>query len=154
MASRGRGRQFGRSGDGNVAPSSQRLPRAQEHVLLAPDEIDRQFQDFWPADPSLEAVYPEGMPRSPASRVPRFFHRMASTNAVQRRARWYGMAPAPTRLHRVPAKQLFMRAPSRVRFCVKRKERREVLFALRRAGYSGSARKRRWYRNASSQYRC
>lgn len=44
--------------------------------------------------------------------------------------------------------------PSRVAFCVRRKQRREVLFALKRAGYSGSARKGHWRRTAYSKYRC
>lgn len=44
--------------------------------------------------------------------------------------------------------------PARVRFCVQRKQRREVLFALKRAGFRGSAPKKRYRRNASSNYRC
>lgn len=44
--------------------------------------------------------------------------------------------------------------PSRVRFCVVRKQRREVLFAIRKAGYSGSAPKRSYFRSASSKYGC
>lgn len=45
-------------------------------------------------------------------------------------------------------------APKRVLLCVKRKIRKEVLFARNRAGYAGSARKRHWIRNAGSQYGC
>lgn len=44
--------------------------------------------------------------------------------------------------------------PSRVRFCVQRNQRREVLFAMRRAGYSGSAPKRSYRRTSSSKYGC
>lgn len=50
--------------------------------------------------------------------------------------------------------------PSRVRFCVQRKQRREVLFAYRKAGYSGSGRgrwngfRRSYRRFASSGYAC
>lgn len=44
--------------------------------------------------------------------------------------------------------------PSRVMFCVRRKQRREVLFALNRAGYSGSARKSKWRRSITSKYGC
>lgn len=40
------------------------------------------------------------------------------------------------------------------RFCVGRKERREVLFALKRAGFSGSAPKRHYRRTSKSQWRC
>lgn len=51
-------------------------------------------------------------------------------------------------------RSLPLRAPSRVLFCLRRKERREVLFAFKRAGYSGSARKRHYVRNQNSRYRC
>lgn len=44
--------------------------------------------------------------------------------------------------------------PSRVLFCVRRKQRRETLFAIRRAGYSGSAPKRHYYRKLTSSYGC
>lgn len=44
--------------------------------------------------------------------------------------------------------------PKSVRVCVSRKQRREVLFSLRKAGFSGSARKKRYRRNAFSQYGC
>lgn len=46
------------------------------------------------------------------------------------------------------------RMPSRVRFCVQRGLRREVLFALARAGYSGSAPKREYKRTVNSNYGC
>lgn len=49
--------------------------------------------------------------------------------------------------------QLLMRAPSRVKFCVDRKARREVLFAFKRAGYRGSA-PRSYKRTEDSQYSC
>lgn len=49
---------------------------------------------------------------------------------------------------------LRMANPLRVLFCVRRKMRREVLFALRRAGYSGSARKRHYHRSQESKYGC
>lgn len=52
------------------------------------------------------------------------------------------------------ANQLSVKIPDRVKFCVQRKERRETLFALNRAGYSGSAKKRFWNRKKSSQWRC
>lgn len=49
---------------------------------------------------------------------------------------------------------LQIRTPRKVLFCVRRKQRREVLFAIRRAGYSGSARKPYYRRTVNSQYRC
>lgn len=51
-------------------------------------------------------------------------------------------------------RELAMRAPSRTRFCIQRKARRQVLFALRRAGYAGSAKARTWRRTSNSQYAC
>lgn len=42
----------------------------------------------------------------------------------------------------------------RVSFCAKRKERREVLFAMKRAGYRGSVKKKSWRRTFNSQWRC
>lgn len=44
--------------------------------------------------------------------------------------------------------------PSRVRFCIERKQRREALFAFGRAGYSGSVKKRSYRRSSSSKYGC
>lgn len=46
------------------------------------------------------------------------------------------------------------RAPSRVKFCLERGQRREVLFALKKAGFRGSAPKRRYRRTANSNYGC
>lgn len=50
--------------------------------------------------------------------------------------------------------RLVMDAPDRVLFCMRRKIRREVLFAMNRAGFGGSARKRFWDRTEDSQYGC
>lgn len=44
--------------------------------------------------------------------------------------------------------------PSRVLMCVKRQVRRQVLFAIRKAGFSGSARKKHWRRTRDSFYGC
>lgn len=51
---------------------------------------------------------------------------------------------------------LQIRVPMRARFCVQRKQRREVLFAFRRVGYSGSSPGRRntYRRSANSHWRC
>lgn len=50
--------------------------------------------------------------------------------------------------------ELRFSAPSAVKACVRRHERREVLFAQRKAGFSGSAKKRHWLRSSSSNYKC
>lgn len=49
-----------------------------------------------------------------------------------------------------------VRNPKRVLFCVKRKIRREVLFAFRRAGFRGSGpgRRRTYRRNGNSSHGC
>lgn len=44
--------------------------------------------------------------------------------------------------------------PRKMGFCVRRKQRKEVLFALSIAGRSGVGRGKRWRRNAQSSYRC
>lgn len=49
---------------------------------------------------------------------------------------------------------LRLAVPRRVRFCVVRRIRRQVLFAFGRAGYSGSAPKRHYSRSANSLWRC
>lgn len=49
---------------------------------------------------------------------------------------------------------LGLRVPDRVRFCVQRKQRRQVLFAQGRAGFGGSAPKRHYVRRAESAWRC
>lgn len=50
--------------------------------------------------------------------------------------------------------RLSFRVPARVKVCVDRKRRREVLFAFGRAGYGGSAKKLHWRRTPDSQWRC
>lgn len=54
----------------------------------------------------------------------------------------------------LPLRLLEIRLPAKVRFCVQRQQRRQVLFAKGRAGYRGSAKKRFWRRTANSQWRC
>lgn len=49
---------------------------------------------------------------------------------------------------------LQIRVPRKAVFCVRRKSRREVLFALRRAGFRGSAPKRHYRRSQDSLWRC
>lgn len=51
-------------------------------------------------------------------------------------------------------KYVLNRAPSRVQFCFERRQRREVLFALKRAGFRGSAPKKSYRRTANSNYGC
>lgn len=93
--------------------------------------------------PAVEAVYPWASPR--ASRGLRSY---PPSPPAKR-------AVGASKLWRYsPLRVLQMSAPASTRFCVMRKQRREVLFAFRRAGYRGSARKRSWRRTGDSQYRC
>lgn len=46
------------------------------------------------------------------------------------------------------------RVPSRVMFCVRRKQRKQVLFAFNIAGKSGVGRGKRWHRSYNSHYGC
>lgn len=48
---------------------------------------------------------------------------------------------------------LEIRVPARVRFCLRRKQRREVLFARRKVGFSGAT-KGPYRRTANSMWRC
>lgn len=47
-----------------------------------------------------------------------------------------------------------LKADPRIGFCVQRKERRQVLFALKRAGYGGSVKAKTFRRSYKSQWRC
>lgn len=47
-----------------------------------------------------------------------------------------------------------IRFPKKTLLCVSRKIRRQVLFAYRKAGFSGSARKRHWNRSGNSVFSC
>lgn len=55
-----------------------------------------------------------------------------------------------------PLKSFFMLRPRRVAFCVRRFIRKEVLFAIRKAGFRGSGpgRDGRYRRTGDSAYRC
>lgn len=70
----------------------------------------------------------------------------------------YGVGNLLYQYHRdvAPLRKLKMLAPKRVLFCIRRKVRREVLFALRRAGFRGSGPGKggRYRRTQDSQYRC
>lgn len=66
----------------------------------------------------------------------------------------YSAPPRPSRRAFGFQSLLSIATPSRVAFCVRRTIRRQVLFALGRAGYSGSAPKRHYRRTQNSQWRC
>lgn len=77
-----------------------------------------------------------------------------------RRRKWQARPPQGSKPYKGAVSQysamnlLQAIAPAKVRYCVQRKQRREVLFARRKAGYAGSAPKRRYRRTQSSLWRC
>lgn len=84
---------------------------------------------------------------------------------LRRRPQAYSPTPSakqtPRTRFRTLSAGLRMGTPSRVWFCLKRKIRREVLFALERAGYRGSGPGRRrpnddrkYHRTVESSYGC
>lgn len=120
-----------------------RLPRAVR-LDSEREDIPRAMR----APHSAEAVYPWASPRIrhalrsfPVS--VRFSNRQVVPQSKGRGV-WWALSATP------PA----MRRAKSVDFCVRRKARREVLFAVRRAGFRGSAPKRSYRRSGDSQYRC
>lgn len=95
------------------------------------------------------------MPRAEADLS---FPRSRANLVARRQAQFFPAKPLLTvqRRTRIPRAivNLALRGDSRESFCVRRKERREVLFALKRAGFGGSARKKVWRRNYQSKWRC
>lgn len=138
MATRRRSdRVVGSSGDGRdrFGVPSGTLPR----------RTYRDIEHGLSYSPALPAVYQErgSRGRMPAwSLTPSLFYPAEQPLARPRVGRVFSWLPFLNRM------------PMRVKFCVQRKVRRQVLFAFRRAGYSGSARKAHWNRSANSNYGC
>lgn len=133
-----------RSGELIVENSSRRLPRAQERVRQA--LLGR---------PVEEALHLFGRPsRAVYPRVVRGLS--VSHKALYRSNR--ARRPLPKRAKHVDPflgfNSLVIRVPTRVKFCLRRKFRREVLFARDVAGHRGIGRGKRWIRSENSNYRC
>lgn len=134
-------------GESQFSDSNRRLPRPVSFVDDVPEDDLRPTGPVLGITPWRSAVLPERPawgPLPPGRRVLR--RTLRPPVPVQYFPRSLSWQTVP--------RDLFMRVPERVKFCVQRKERREVLFAKKRAGFGGSARKRFWRRSASSQYRC
>lgn len=103
------------------------------------------YRDVEPVmyNPAFRAVYP--ILRRAAERAPEFYTKPTRSPAKQ--VVKYRSALRDVRF-------TINEMPSRVAFCVRRKQRREVLFAKRKAGYSGSVRKSYFRRTISSRYGC
>jgi len=111
-----------------------------------------------------------GMGRSPITAHPRSSSRVSRLNPISPflpsrlsgviGEAWVRALSVPSlrrrsrRTQQTKLSALSVRVPTRVKFCLQRKQRREVLFAFRRAGYGGSAPKRSYRRTQNSQYRC
>lgn len=126
------------------------LPRAQERVL-------RSYSAWADVAQASRAVYPGALLRARAARavvVPRVH--AARSAALRGQSVVFGIRPPPIGglRGRMPSFGLQVRAPSRARFCLQRKQRKEVLFAYGVAGRRGVGRGKRWNRNANSQWRC
>lgn len=113
-------------------------PESRSQRLVT--QLAEYLSGFQPKPQAAEAVYPM-LPR--------------------RRSRFYTFSPAKhersefnRRVFGPSLTGLTARAPAKVRFCLQRKARREVLFALRRAGFRGSTGRTKYVRRESSNWRC
>lgn len=96
---------------------------------------------------------PVRQPWSPVSLFERRAREVRRQDFGVMRQRFVARArPVPRRDVPVLSPVLQIGVPSRVRFCVNRAARREVLFATGRAGRRGRQSEHRW--NASSNWRC
>lgn len=132
---------FPAAGDSEFYESNRMLPR-------------RTYRDFEGellySSPS-QAVYRESRRDG---RMPAFSTRVTLSYPVPAKRSVFAKSFASRGVRlQYPVLRVLNKQPMRVRFCVQRKTRREVLFALRRAGYSGSA-PRSYSRSANSNYGC
>lgn len=127
--------------------SNRRLPPTQERVLrtLGLRELFSPLADRRPRGIGL-----------PLQDVPRTWGPEAPQRINVRR-----LSPRPAKpavsYHKSMVRginSLFMRVPTRVSFCVRRKQRREVLFARNVAGRRGVGYGKHWRRTQDSQYTC
>lgn len=153
MASYGSRKRRRSAGEENNLISSGTLPRTQERVLQA---MQGPWSDYGPD----RAVYQGELGR--ARRRPVLTASVAKPQggSATARARVY-VARAVRVLARSPSRpigsllgQIAQRLPMTTRFCVQRKQRREVMFALDVAGRRGVGAGKRWKRRVESQYNC
>lgn len=115
---------------------------------LLPRMSDREFKAVM-YDPPMRAVYPN-LWRA-AERSPAFW------TTPTRRFPKAGRPGSSGLFGSFSAKQpLFYinEMPSRLQFCVRRKDRREVLFARGKVGFRGAVQKRSFVRSVYSKYGC
>lgn len=124
------------------------LPPTQERVRLADLEESAVFGGLEDDPRSVRFGVPEATERL------REIARRSAVRLPPPLARQPRRGFRPLSVQDIAWRSLRIRAPAKVVFCVRRKERREVLFAKQRAGFRGSAKKRFWRRSQNSQYRC
>lgn len=127
-------------------PASRRLPRP---VMLDDERRDEVRRDLAAESSSARFFAPFAATSPvyrPVKRAPQVLRATFSPVSVPTKAR-------PGRLV-YPVAALQMQRPGRVGFCVRRKQRREFLFAAGVAGSRGVGRGRSWRRTAESSYRC
>lgn len=105
-----------------------------------PADLDFDF-GVVPAHPNEWVDSPLAPRRSEQSHITR--QRFVPPNGL---APWVGQRTVPAALR--------IRFPLETRLCFNRKQRREVLFAQRKAGFRGSAPKRSYKRSGDSLYSC
>lgn len=132
-------------GPGAVGPSRSlaKLPRAQERVLQ--EGASRRLVD------ELLRVLPAAAPVYQVNRVaPR-----RPSGARRAILSLYKQAAGLTTSGRGPSTRVrLLEADPRRLFCVRRAERKQVMFALKVAGKRGVGRGKRWKRTYNSQWRC
>lgn len=118
--------------------ASRRLPRPLSPIQVQSPDVSRLLARVG-SFPTVED------PVDARSRPGRAFHQVTLSAPPRVRAGERRRVP-------VLPRSLAFRSPQRVNRCIRRKDRREVLFALNRAGYSGSTRgpyRRTFYSNYS-----
>lgn len=118
--------------------ASQRLPRS--FLTLERQRVLRStYQSTLRADRLRASV------SAARERLRNALKRLPVKQAIQKRSKLFD-----------PIKSLHLHGLKNQNFCHKRQSRREVMFAIRKAGRSGSSpgRKGRYFRNYLSQYSC
>ena len=132
------------SNDSLPTPTS----RPYDRPSIRPRNLLRELED-------RRTWHPEG-PRRPARGFKSSRHRLALTQQTTRRspsAKGRGMAALPSfqpKLYGSPLTKIGFVEPQQVAICVRRKQREEVLHALKKTGKSGQKRPKRSYYSSIS----
>lgn len=125
-----------------------------------PNALDALLQPLLPFEETqgstfpYHAVYPPGLHDAPRRRVLASGVTRGFVAHPVRRSSLLKLILGARRLPSHSGGERPLAVSKAALICVRRKRRREVLFALGRAGYRGSAPKRHYRRTADSYYRC